>query len=382
MNMEEYDNKAITMILNGENFLLELFIKGIFVEGESNIYLDLKEQDIKRYRRFDFYLNDYRYSTYIEEEDNTPYKFADGKLYYCGELLPNIAIQRIEKNEWGSESSWYIKRKNNIDNRSYELRLNPINMCANLKYTTGENGEYRGCAFCHRVYMYGRMVENRKVIPMGEIFNEIFVQEGTDILKNVKKVLIMTGNVNNTRTLLNLCKETYDILRQKDFHGVFSISTNQICTENDIKELASIDNTIFDYTLEIFERRECLMGKKKGYGMEKVIEVLTLARRYFKYIRITYIVGLDNYDVLKKGFMKLKSLNLIDDVIPLIFVPYTPEMKRLRIKEATETEYYIKVKNLFQNINLVPLKKGLAKNLFQEDKLNNNEMDGLLEGIE
>lgn len=367
------------MTISNEDLLLELFIKGIFVEGESNIYLDLKKQNLQRYKRFDFYFNQYRYSTYMEEMGKTPYKLIQGKLYYYDELLQNIEIKRIEEIDWGSEKPWYIKKWNNLDNEPYELRLNPINICFNLRYITGEKGEFRGCAFCHRVYTHGRNMENRKIISVQEIFKEIFLQEGAEILKNIKKVLIMTGNMNSTEDVLHLCHEIYTILENKNYNGVFSISTNQICTEESIKDLSSMDNTIFDYTLEVFDRRKCLMGEQKGYDMHKVIDTLTLARQYFKFIRITYVVGLDSYDSLEAGFTKLKNLGLIDDVVPLIFVPYTPEMKNLRNEDATEIDYYKKVRIFFQNNNLVPLKNGLTKNLFQEDKLNNNEMDGLLE---
>lgn len=256
------------MTISNEDLLLELFIKGIFVEGESNIYLDLKKQNLQRYKRFDFYFNQYRYSTYMEEMGKTPYRFIRGNLYYYDELLQNVEIKRIEEIDWGSEKSWYIKKWNNLDNEPYELRLNPINICSNLRYITGENGEYR---------------------------------------------------------------------------------------------------------------RKCLMGEQKGYDIHKVIDTLTLARQYFKFSRITYVVGLDSYDSLEAGFTKLKNLGLIDDVVPLIFVPYTPEMKNLRTEDATEIDYYKKVRKFFQNNNLVPLKNGLTKNLFQEDKLNNNGMDELLE---
>ncbi len=90
-------------------------------------------------------------------------------------------------------------------------------------------------------------------------------------------------------------------------------------------------------------------------------------------------MGLDSYNSLEAGFTKLKSLGLFDDVVPSIFVPYTPEMKNLRNENATEIDYYKKVRSFFINNNIVPKKNGLTKNLFQEDKLNNNEMDGLLE---
>ena len=365
--------------MNIDDLLLELFIKGISVKGECNRYLDLRNEKLERFKRFDFYLNEFRYSTYMEEEDLTPFSYIDGELFYYSDILKNIDIKRIEDVEWGSESTWYIKTWNNLERSPYELRLNPINICANLRFVTGENGEFRGCAFCHRVYAHGRSAENRKIETIHDIFNDIFLQEGEDILNRIKKVLIMTGNMKKPEDLLTLCHETYSILMKKQYKGVFSISTNQICAEESIKELASIDNTIFDYTLETFERRSCLMGKQKGYSMDKVINTLKCARKYFRYIRINYVVGLDSYDGLESGFVQLKKLGLIDDVIPLIFVPYTPEMKKLRNKEATEISYYKRAKLFFKSENLVPQKNGLTKNLFQEDRLNNRKMDDLME---
>lgn len=367
------------MLIDESDLLLEIYIRGMAVAGENNLYADLKNTNLKRYKRFDFYFNGFRYSTYMEEKGKTPFYYDDGKLYYYSKLLNNINIKRIKAVEWGSEQSWYIKTWNSIEDKPYELRLNPINICSNLRYSTGENGEFKGCAFCHRVYTHGRYAEKRKIKAINEIFDEIFEQEGRGVIKKIRKTLIMTGNMNETSDVLALCSEAYNILLGEGYTGVFSISTNQICDECDIKALAAMDNTIFDYTLEMFERRQCLMGEKKGYDMNQVIQTLKTARQYFKNIRITYVVGLDRIIALKEGFLMLKKMSLIDDLIPLIFVPYTPEMKKLRNEEAMYIDYYKEAREFLKKNDLVPKKNGLSKNLFLEDKLHNNKMDRLLE---
>lgn len=365
--------------MNENELLLEIMIRGVSVYNENYLYEDLKNSKLKRFRRFDFYYEGYRYSTYMESSEKTPFLFKSNNLYYNNGLVENICISRIINIDWGSEKPWYIKTWNQSNITPFELRLNPINICYNLKNRTGENGEFRGCAFCHRVYTHVRHAENRQIVNIEEMFKDIFAKEGSNILSKIKKVLIMTGNAKNAKQLLDICKEIHSILNINDFRGVFSVSTNQFKTEDYIKELAQMDNYIFDYTLEIFDRRHIIMGNDKGYDFQVVKNVLNIARKYFKKIRVTYVVGLDNLKSLEMGFSELKKLNLIDDVIPLIFVPYTPEMKALRCNESQSIDYYFAAQEILASLSLVPQKNGLSKDLFLEHKLKNKKMDSLLE---
>lgn len=367
------------MFENDEDMLLMLLIKGISVRNEDYFYDDLRNALTRRFKRFDYYYKGYRYSTYMESRDKTPFLYSDGSIYYNGHLLNNLHITRIESSIWGSEQSWYIKTWNSNNLMPFELRLNPINTCYNLKYRTGENKEFRGCAFCHRVYTHTRKSENRRLVNIEDIFNEIFEVEGCDILNKLKKVLIMTGNAKNTQELLKLCEDVHNILCTHTYKGIFSVSTNQIFSKLSIQRLAKMDSSIFDYTLEVFDRRNILMGNEKGYDMETVRSALSIARDYFQNIRITYIVGLDDLETIKRGFVELKESHLIDDIVPLVFVPYTPEMKMLRCHEAQTLDYYHAVQNIFKELSLIPLKNGLSKNLFPEHDLNNKIMDSLLE---
>lgn len=366
------------MIINTKDLLLDMFIKGVSVCGEMNTYDDVNAKERKRFKRFDFYLEDFRYSTFMESHDHTPYHYYDNKLYYDSEVVENVNVSRILGVEWGSENSWYLKKWNRNSQEPFELRLNPINVCANLRYKTGANQEFRGCAFCHRVYTHTRNSENRVIRPVDEIIDEIIAEEGRDIFTKVGKVMIMTGNMRTPSDTIKMCHSAYRRLKDEGYRGIFSISTNQFYSEDFIRELSMLDNYLFDYTLETFERRLILMGESKGYSLPVVINALSIARRYFRCIRVTYVVGLDSLTSMKIGFRYLKKHGLVDDLVPLIFVPYTPEMKMLRHCSAFNLDYYHQAQALLSELGLVPKKNGLSKNLFLENALNNKEMDSLI----
>ncbi len=354
--------------LKWDYHLHNLILNGVYVAGEDPYYGDLKDRTLRRFRRFNFKFAGHRYDTFQNVQDKTPYSLIDNRLFYQNEVLADLPFERAagEDDTWGSEQNWYFKKIVGQP-EFYELRLNPVNFCANVKYKTGENHEFRGCAFCHRCYPYARYAENRKIVKPETIFSEIFSRHGPGVVKNIQKVLMITGDTNTAEQLLSLAEAIYyQYLAPHQFKGTFSLATTLIRKEENIRRLSRLDDTLFEFPLECFSRRQEILGERKGIPLPEVAEILSCARKYFKYIRIDYIIGIDDIKSALDGFCFLMENRLIDDIIPNILTPFSPQMLVLRHPEANSIYYLYAFRDLLGNLGLAPKRTGITKNVFPD----------------
>ncbi len=346
--------------------LHNLIINGIHVEGESPFYGDLKRPAELRFKRFNFEVAGNFYTTFQNKREATPYLLDQERLYHEGQPLDGLPFKRLRGQDdlWGSETNWYFKKRSDAE-PFYELRLNPVNACANAKYRTGINQELRGCAFCARCYALARTTESRKVVTPEEIFSEIFNSHGPGVVKSIRKALVLTGDTSDDNQMLSLLEEVYHrYLEPNGFRGVFSIATTLFQTEESIKRLAQIDNTLYEFPIECFSRRPLLLGEKKGIPLDQIESIFKTARKHFRHIRIDYVVGLDDYEAAIDGFTQLASQHLIDDIVANVLAPFTPAALALRDPCANTMYYYLAYRDLLRTLSLTPKRTGIRKDLF------------------
>ncbi|MGL5296471.1 MAG: hypothetical protein ACRDAO_05915 [Culicoidibacterales bacterium] len=113
------------------------------------------------------------------------YKKSNQKIYY--QNVP-LEIDFLIKTDvvWLSEQPWGYKWS---EDPFEELRLNPLNACANMKYKTGNNNQFRGCAFCQRMYDAKRCEEAVGITRIEDIISDIQLNMGKDSIEKTKKLL-------------------------------------------------------------------------------------------------------------------------------------------------------------------------------------------------
>jgi len=346
--------------------LHNIIMNGIYIRGVNPFYEDLIRPGANRYRRLNFNFYNCRYDSIYRSAEETPYEYNAGMLYYENRLLSNIPFEMIVSTEddWGSERNWWFKSIPTLD-EYYDLRLNPINSCSNMKYPSGEDQKLLGCVFCQRNYGEQRLTENRRVVSPASMFKNIFEHHGSEVLKKVSKVMLVTGDLSNEEDMLDLVNDIYhNHLVPNGFKGVFSTVTTVIKTEQGIKSLARIDNTIFEFPVECFTRRALILGEKKGCSFEEVIKILKIAKQYFINTRINYLVGLDDINDAQRGFETLAKLKLVDDIIPNIFVPPTQAAMEYRSKDSCSMEYIYKMREIIESQGFRPKRISATKDLY------------------
>ena len=346
--------------------LHNLILNGIHAAGQSPYYDDVKNSSAHRFKRFAFRFDGQRYDTAQRREMDTPYMWKDDLLFYEGARVDDLPLEAINESDdvWGSEKSWYFKEMAGLS-EFYELRLNPVNACANIRCKTGFKKEFRGCVFCQRCYPYMRHSENREIVKPSEIFAEIFRQYGSEVVEKIRKAILVTGDTKTGRQMLELAESIfYEHLIPNHFRGTFSVVTTVIRDEEHIRRLSNMDNTIFEFPIECFSRRGEILGEAKGIPLTEVGEILSTARRYFKYIRVNYLIGLDDLESADEGFRYLTERRLIDDVIANIFMPFTEEVMMFRQPQANSIQFLHAYRDLFAKYGLSPKRTGATKSLF------------------
>jgi hypothetical protein len=355
--------------------LHNIILNGIHVDGISHFYSDLRTARIDRFRRLNFNFFGCRYDTIYRGKDETPYSILNNTLHYTGHALRDLPFEQIfsQRDDWGSERNWWFKRIPTLDDY-YDLRLNPINACANLKYRAGSDGLLSGCVFCHRAYGAERSSEIRKVVSPAAMFDDIFRQHGRDVLTRVSKVMLVTGDLKDEAAMLDLIRTIYFAhLRPNGFRGVFSAVTTLIRSERGIRALAEVDNSIFEYPIECFSRRDIILGAKKGDRLDSVIKTLEVAKRHFQNVRINYLVGLDDINSAREGFNLLVRSNSVDDIIPNIFVPPTGAAMRYRQRESFSMSYIYEMRKVIEELGFRPHRISATKDLYSHFAKQNQE---------
>lgn len=355
-----------------EDHLQGLIFSGVSIPNQSPFYQDVRQavNSNNRYKRFVFLYKNQRFNTFQKKYGMTPYTYLDDNLLFDGKLLNDFVIKHLPDEDYGSEKNWYFKHDPRGNNPFWELRLNPINGCYNLRYFTGKEKEFRGCAFCHRMYDMPRIGEIRRAVKADQIFDDIFAQYEHSVIPLIEKVLLVTGNARTAEELFEIIESIYyNYLDTYGFQGTFSVVTSQIKTKNDILRLSQISDRIFDYPIECFTRRESILGPEKGVPMDQVLETLRLAREQFKFIRVNYIVGLDSLEVMKAWFTRLVDENIVDDVVATIMTPFSPAMENLRISECNSVSFILKAQKVLEDLGLWTKRLGVEKSIFRADRL-------------
>lgn len=346
--------------------LHHLLLNGVCKPGESPFYDDVRSAARTRFRRFNFQIENYRYDTIQRDAADTPYTLVDRRLHFRGRALHRLpfALLAATEEEWGSERAWWFKAFPTLD-QHYDLRLNPINTCANLKFRSGEEQDLRGCVFCHRCYDQPRVVERRAVVSLPSLFADIESVHGPDVFSRIAKVMVVTGDVDSEDAMLDLLESAYhEHLVPKGFVGVFSAVTTLIRSPHGLRRLAALDNTLFEFPVECFTRRTLILGERKGLPMEAVEQVLSIARGLFKSIRLNYLVGLDPLPAIAQGFSRLRQNGLVDDVISNIFVPYDARALRYRQGDSFDMNYIYGYRRILHGLSLGPRRTGATKDAF------------------
>lgn len=287
----------------------------------------------------------------IVKEQDTPYKFHSGDLYYKNEII-NFKDTKIFIINWPEvENIWHHKGYTlpfeGTKNPYRELRLNP-------NYSGFCPGK---CLFCHRRPFSGRIPNNKlRTMSVSTLIKQISDNEGENIFKQINQIEFITELFGGEDKFIKCVTEIREEINKKGFseNQSFGCSAQDIRTINGQRFLLDLVNPKrYSFTLEIFQNRQIIMGNYKGLPLDQVYRILENARKVgFKEIQINYLAGLDTLEECFRGFQKLSMLGLIDSIGLSTFTFFSLEQKLLRHKTAWNPLYYLELINILNENNI------------------------------
>lgn len=204
--------------------------------------------------------------------------------------------------------------------------------------------------------LYGNYETYKKTRPH---LNEGFPVNKTPDISHLSQVAILTGCFGSEEKTLQHLILAKDVFSKYNFNGELFYVGCEISSENTFDTLKrDVGNFALCLSLECFTRRKELMKEiKSRITLDHAEEILKNSMEREFPTNFIYVMGLDPFDEMKRGFEKFAPYVNRFPVIN-VFQPHNENQKKLRNSEAEDIEYYLKarknIESLFINTPLRP----------------------------
>ncbi len=326
---------------------LHLQLQGLFIsekvisDGFRNIYIKLPysstanehvPQKIPLIRK--------EHANYILENNRIICIQDEHEVAFTSELVTMPLV-----NDEGRYSKGYSFPFVGTENPYYELRINPKN-----------TGSCPGkCLFCHREISHRRApLQSVEIIPVEKIIESIVNEHGTDALKRISHVSVITELFGREDVFLDYIDRMKNALvKYSDID--FRACAQDVRTKKGLERLKSIvDDNKYSFTLEIFSNREKIMGRYKGIPLDQVERILYHAKEVgFESIKFNYIAGIDSIDDFNINMYKFRKNKLVDMLGLSIFTAFYHDQASIRHKHGWSAKYYFDMIEVISELGII-----------------------------
>lgn len=261
---------------------------------------------------------------------NSPFRLKNGDLLFNGRKIGDV--MEMEKDT--CDSTYFRRGKT-----AMTLNSNSRSKC-------------RGCKFCGTYRQdaedtYNLLTEERII----DYVENLILRNNLRDLSGITDIGICTGCFKNEEEALAHILLVRRLLKKYGFSGELKYLGSQITSEKSFEILKKEAQPFSLYlTLECFERRkELLRYSKAEVTLPKARKILKMAKSKGFNVTVLYILGLDRSEALIREFGKLMPEVTRFPLINLL-QNYQPGQESLRIEEAKDIEYYLKVRKDLEKI--------------------------------
>jgi len=281
---------------------------------------------------------------------NTPYSFVSGELFYNGEKLCPKGMTIRHAPLLPEENTWHLKGYTfpfeGTPQLYKELRLN-------LRISGSCPGR---CRFCHRWHSHRLKPDGSQKNNPRKILARLLEDEGGEVLKKVRRMLVISELFGLEKRFLNSISSTRDVVDKFGYgeDKPFGCSASDVRGLEGLKTLHTlIRPSRYSFSLEFFSGRDRYMGHYKGLPMDRVYPILENARKAgFREIQLNYLAGIDSLEELYDGMKKLVELGLVDSLGLSTFTAFSQEQLDLRHESAWDPLYYHQAVNVFNRLGI------------------------------
>lgn len=265
-------------------------------------------------------------NTYLD----SPFELKGDNLYLDGKIVGEVS--NIERDT--CTSTYFRNNK-----KAITLNSNSRSKCI-------------GCKFCGTYSLSeDDAVDFLTEYKVREYFEDLLIINGISDMNAIENITVCTGCFKNEDALV---KHLLDLRRGVDSLG-FNGSINYIGSQlRDYDKIRMIRDEIGNFgiylTIEKFLEREKFMKKEKAsLTLEKAKELLSYSSSIGVTSTFLYILGLEDLETVKNYMYYFKeSVNKFP--IIQVFQDYTPEQEKYRCKDAKNIEYYLKARQMIDEI--------------------------------
>lgn len=301
--------------------LIDININGINVEIDA---------DRVRFNVNFFFGKKERYFCALQVRKDSKYLIKNGILY-----LNEKCIGKVENFEIDFCDTFYMRRNDTVLNINPKSRIN----C-------------QGCKFCYTSHQKFRsMIDLTVKENLDNFLNDWMTTYKVKDLNGLYKIAVVSGCFPSEKHVIDFLLELNEKTSKLNFNGEIFYLGSQIQTCSSLEKLAVIPKFAYCLTLECFNNRDYfLKNSKSKFNIEQIKDVMKKSVELGFRTNYTYIVGLEDLERMKLGFMDfLKYTNSFP--IINIFQEHQYQVG-MRSNEALKIEFYLKARKIIEEIYL------------------------------
>lgn len=295
----------------------------------SGINVDIDSDRVRFYVKLLFgKRNNYFFALQVRKDSD--YMLKNSILYFKGECIGKVNSFEIDFCD-----TYYMRKNNTVLNINPKSRIN----C-------------NGCTFCNTSHQkFRNILDLTKQNNLDIFFNEWMNTYKVTDLSRLYEIAIVSGCFPDEKLIVEFLLKLNEKVKSLNFNGEIFYLGSQIRSEDSLKELTKIEKFAYCLTIECFKNRERFLKKSKNiFTIEQMEEIMQKSIQLGFRTNFTYIVGLEELEILEVGFRELfEYINSF----PIINIFQESQYQTgIKNNDATHIEFYLEARKIIENIFL------------------------------
>lgn len=261
---------------------------------------------------------------------NSPYKILDGRIS-LGDSDFNLTL---------------INLKEDLPSSPYYFRGSETNSILVINSTFLSSCSQR-CTFCEQTIAPPGKSRYSLKFSTERLFDKVMDEQNLPSLGNLAQISIVTSCAGTEERAAKLVLGYKQEAEKREFKGKILFASNEIRSEEALRLLADTGNIILAFTVECFANRIKFMpGSKGSISLERIREILSFGKNLGMETTYFYILGLDDLQVMRRGFTSLRDAIDIAPTCPT----YQPQGGVDNIV-TRPLEYFLEARKIYNEIH-------------------------------
>lgn len=293
----------------------------------SGVNVDIDADRVRFYVKLLFGQKE-RFFCALQVRNDSRYRIKNGILFFeseCIGIVNNFEIDFCD--------TYYMRRNGTVLNINPKSRIN----C-------------QGCKFCYTSHQKFRNIVDLTVKDnLNNFFKDWIAHYHTNDLSSLYQIAIVSGCFPSEESVVDFLLELNEKTSRLNFRGEIFYLGSQVQSSAALEKLTALPNFAYCITLECFKSRENFLKKSKSnFSVDQIKETMLKSVELGFRTNFTYIVGLEDLEILSVGFREFLEYTNSFPVIN-IFQEHEYQLG-LHNEEASSIDFYLKARKIIEEI--------------------------------